>query len=318
MNLFLPGECCICDTETVITRTTDQRYHCLQCMVHTYCEKPNEEVDMDTLQQFFFHHAQNDLKCYDNGLDYASRVQNAYDYCIRYNVFQTGMNYIKPIGWDVNMVYYERDGTLSPSRMYGLLHQIQDTRISLPLLQELNVQRYEIYKTSHSRISYDHKVGKIKSVYHRFMVYYPQSRIVFQYQKQDIEAWYFCHERIQKLFNIEFDISRETLLGRYTTVDTSIQLLNQKGIVHFPKIGTTTFVHDLQSQVFDLDYFHNCRYIHFMDMQILHTHFTNVEREKLFYLSFVHGSMNKIYFDDVVYEIKKFLDFSREKKKISL
>ncbi len=316
MNSFLPGVCDICDTETIITKIKDQQYHCLECMVHTFYNQRNEVVDMDTLKHFFFYHAQNELKCYDNGVDYASRVQNAYDYCTRYNVFH--MNYIKPIGWDVNMVYYEKNGTLSPSRIYGLLHQIQDTRMSLPLLQELNVQRYEIYKTSHSILGYTPKVGKIKSVYHRFMVYYPQSRIVFQYREHEIEAWYFCHEPIQKLFKIEFDISRETLLCRYTTEDTSIQLLNEKGIVHFPMIGTTTVAYDLQSQVFDLDYFHNCRYIHFMDMQILHTHFTNVEREKLFYLSFVHGSMNKIYFDDIVYEIKKFLDFSREKKKISL
>ena len=316
MNLFLPGVCSVCNTETVITN--DQQYHCIQCMVKAYCAKKNKVVDIDILKRFFFYHAQNDLKCYDNGVDYASRVLNAHDYCIRHNVFRSGMNYVKPIGWNVNMVYHERNGDLCQDHVRQLLRTVKNSSISLPLLEELKLQRYEIYKTSHKRFSDHPKVGRNEFVDYKFMVYYPQSRIVFQYQKKGNEAWYFCFEPIQKLFKIEFDISRETLLSTFTDVNTSIELLNEQGIVRFPTIESASFVHDLQSQVFDLGFFHNCRYIHFIDLQILHSHFINVEREKLFYLSFVHGSMNKIYFDDVVYEIKKFLDFSREKKKISL
>ena len=314
MNLFLPGICHICDMETIIT--CDQRY-CLHCMANAYL---NKKVDIDILKKFFFYHAQTDLKCYDNGVDYGSRVQNAHDYCIQHSVFHSGMNYVKPVGWNVNMVYYERNGDLCQDHVRQLLRTVKNSSssVSLPLLEELKLQRYEIYKTSHTSFSNNPKVGRNKSVDNKFMVYYPQSRILFQYQKKGNEAWYFCFEPIQKLFKIEFDISRETLLSTFTNVNTSIELLNEHGIVRFPTIGSVSFVNVLQSQVFDVGYFHNCRYVHFIDMQILHTYFTHLEREKLFYLSFIHGSMNRIYYNDVVYEIKKFLDFSQEKKKISL
>ena len=206
MNLFLPGICRSCNTETIITN--DQQYYCLQCMVKAYNDK---KVDIDILREFCFYHAQSDLKCYDNGVDYASRVLNAHDYCIRHNVFRSGMNYVKPIGWNVNMVYHERNGDLCQDHVRQLLRIVKNSSISLPLLEELKLQRYEIYKTSHKRF-------RNEFVDYKFMVYYPQSRIVFQYQKKGNEAWYFYFEPIQKLFKIEFDISRETLLSTFTDV----------------------------------------------------------------------------------------------------